>query len=488
MSVFKKLAGQTAIYGLPTIVGRLLSYFLVPLFTYSFKNPSVFGIHPLYYSYISFLNIIFTYGMETALFNFSINEPDKKKVYSTAFISVLMSTIVLCIPVLFFSGAIGSAISQEHPFASYFVVWSILIVATDAIAAVPYAKLREEKRPGRFALIRSVNIVVNIALSVFFIGFCQSYYTEYSWIASFYNPSIGIGYAFIANLIANAVTVLMFLPHLSRISFVFDKALWKRMIAYALPLLLVGLAGIANENLDRILLKWLLPKETAMKEIGIYSACYKIAVIMTVFTQAFRYAAEPFFFSHSKQQDARKTYADVMKYFVIICLIIFLGTTLNIDWIKYFVHKNFWEGVKVVPILLLANLCLGVVFNLSIWYKLTNKTSMGAYVTVVGALITVVLNLLWIPSVGYFGGYMGCAWATFICYFIMVLVSYRIGQKHYPIDYPIRVIGAYTLVALAIFAFSAWMHPSLIINNLLLLLFIGGAFWMEKKSWQKNNS
>lgn len=494
MSSIKKLAGQTAIYGISTIVGRLLNYFLVPLYTYKFRDPKDFGINTEFYAYVSFLNIILTYGMETALFNFSVREENKNRVYSTALISLLSTTFVFLISALFFTDNIAEA--MQYPDNGNYVIWVVLIIAFDAIAAIPFAKLREMGKAKRFATLKAVNIFINIALNLFFIGFCKDAYenTNSSWhkfATIFYNPAIGIGYVFLANMIANLVVAIMLIPEFFMVKFDFDFSLWKRMLKYALPLLIVGLAGMVNETMDRILLKYLLHKthdmEYTLRQVGIYGACYKISILMTVLIQAFRYAAEPFFFSQSQNVDAKEMYSKVMSYFVLICSFVFLLTTANLPWIQLiFLSDDYREGVNVVPILLLANLFLGVYFNLSFWYKLTNKTYWGAYLTVFGALLTLVLNYLWIPVISY----MGSAWATLICYASMAIASFIIGRKHYPVNYDFKRILGYLGLSLVLY-FVSVLPPfhsgmvSVIFGNILVGVFILVALFFEKDSLKK---
>lgn len=488
-SPLKRLAGQTAVYGMSTILGRLLNYALVPFYTYIFGKPSDFGLNTEFYAYISFLNILFTYGMETALFNFSTTEQNKNLVYGTALRSLLVSTVLLSVPVMLL--AAPAADMLRYPGHSDFVIWGILIVATDAITAIPFAKLREENKAKRFALIKLANIFVNLLINFFFIGLCK-YAQEHpdqqslSFFGSLYDPKIGIGYAFLANLIANLVSILLLAPQLARVRDGFDFTLWKRMMRYALPLLVVGFAGMTNETLDRILLKYLLPAGAGETQVGIYGACYKISILMTIFIQAFRYAAEPFFFSKRQDQDAKDLYAKVMNYFVVFCLAIFLGTTMNLSWIQYFVGREYRQGLPVVPILLLANLFLGMYFNLSIWYKLTGRTRFGMWLTLFGAVITLLLNFIWIPSQSaHFGGYMGSAWATLICYATMMALSYIFGQRYYPVNYDLVRVLAYLALALGLYFTASLVTFSsgtvqLLFNNALLLFYIAIVVFIEK--------
>ncbi len=495
-SPLKKLAGQTAMYGLPTIGGRMLNYALVPFFTYIFGKPADFGLNVEFFAYISFLNILFTYGMETALFNFSIAESDKNMVYSTTLRSLVISTFALSIPFVFFSNDLANLL--RYPGHADFIWWAILIVGTDAIAAIPFAKLRQENKARRFATIKMINISLNVILNLFFIGACKYYFEKdpSSILGKLYNPEIGIGYAFIAQLAANLFSLILLSPELSRIRYGFDFPMWKRMMNYSLPLLIVGFGGMVNETMDRILIKYLLPQNIAETQVGIYGACYKISILMTLFVMAFRYAAEPFFFARQKDKDAHLLYGKVMTYFVIFCLIIFLGTTMNISWIKYFVGKEYRSGLPVVPILLLANLFLGMYFNLSIWYKLTGRTKFGMWITLVGAAITLILNFLWIPSSNiYVGGFMGSAWATLICYSSMMVISYFIGQKYYHVDYDVARILGYLGFAIALFFIGTFINTNsilldLLLKNTLLLVYLVVIMFVEKplKMMRKSSS
>jgi O-antigen/teichoic acid export membrane protein len=485
LNPLKKLASQTAIYGLPTIVGRLLSYLLTPLFTYNY-SPSEFGVVTSAYAYVSFLLVFLTYGMETALFKFSQSENDKQKVYTTALISVFFSSVSFIILASAFSHSISESIRfTGHP---EYVTWFAIIIATDALTSIPFAKLREQNRARRFALIKTINIITYIGLNVFFILFCKSVYeadeSPYKgFVDAVYNPEIGVGYIFISNLIASIVTLLLLTPEILKLQYIFDAALWKRMMYYAFPLLIAGLAGMVNETLDRVLLTHLLPSEEAMHQTGIYGACYKVSIIMTIFIQTFRFAAEPFFFSHSKEKDAKKTYADIMKYFVIICAVIFIGTMVNISWIQYFVGEDFRVGMRVVPILLLANLFLGIFINQSIWYKLSGQTHYGAFLTIFGAIITISLNIFWIPLFGY----MGCAWATLICYACMMVASYFMGNKHYPVNYDLKRILGYLCLSVTLYALSVFINTGvtsidLIIGNGMLIGFMVIVWVLEKNN------
>jgi len=357
----------------------------------------------------------------------------------------------------------------------------------DAISAIPFARLRAEHKAFRFASIKVIEIAITILLSLFFIIYCPRLYAEQgsSWIEAIYDPTIGIGYIFIANLLASIVKFLLLSPQLKGWAWGFDRPLFVRMIRYSAPMVVIGFAGIINEMLDRALLKYLLPYDfqTNMKMLGIYSACYKLSILMTLFIQAFRYAAEPFFFAYADKSDARSVYAKVLKFFVIFCVFIFLLVTLFIDFFKYFLGDEFRAGLEVVPILLLANLCLGVYVNLSIWYKLTDRTLMGASVSLLGAILTIGLNIAWIPI----WGYVGSAWATLVCYAAMAIVSYGLGQYYYPVTYPVKRILAYIGLGLMLYIAKVQLPmnfevPSWVLSIELLSLYLLVVLFVERKS------
>lgn len=485
MNPLKKLAGQTAIYGLSTIAGRLLNYLLVPLYTYNF-SASEYGVSTEMYAYCSFLLIVLTYGMETALLNFSASESNKDNVYSTALISVITSSFFFFVLGYFLRHPIAGLIRYpQHP---EYITWFALILGFDAVGGIVFVRLREQNKAKRFAFVKIINILANTGFNVFFIVVCSKIYQNpnsalHPFIEKIYDPEIGIGYAFISNVISSILTVFLLLPEIREVRLSFDRELWKRMIIYAFPLLIAGLAGMTNETMDRIMLKYLLPADTAITQVGIYGACYKISIIMTMFVQTFRFAAEPFFFSQAREKNAGKLYADVMKYFMIICSIIFLGTMANISWIQYFVGAEYRVGIHVVPILLLANMCLGATANLGIWYKLTGKTRYGAYLTLFGAAITLALNFYWIPRIGY----TGSAWATLICYASMMIVSYLAGNKHYPVNYDLKRILGYLALSLVLYFLGIFIdldsvNLKLAINNLLWIFFISIVFALERKN------
>ena len=490
MSSIRKLASQTAIYGLSSIVGRFLNYLLVPLYTYKFA-PEAYGIVTELYAYAAFLFVIFTYGMETAFFRYFEKENRNAKVYSTALLSILISSTLLFFTVLLLSGPIASAL--KYPQHSDFIIWIGLITALDAITSIPFARLRALDKALKFVSIKLVNIGLNIGFNLFFLLLLPHLVEEYSgsfignWADQLYNPEFGIGYIFISNLIASGATLLLLSPQIIKVNLKFDRDLWRFMLHYALPLVLVGFAGIINETLDRILLKFFLPYDanTNQAMIGIYGACYKLSLLMTLFIQAYRYAAEPFFFSMASKENSKSVYASTLRYFVIVGACIFLGIMLFIDIIKYFIGPEYHEGLVIVPILLMANLFLGIYYTLSIWYKLSDRTKLGAVISVGGALITILLNILLIPRIGY----LGSAWATLACYGSMSLASYFFGQRYYPVNYNIPKVSFYIIFSLVIYLISFYLiapntseHSAVkyALNILLFICFLAVVFFMEK--------
>ncbi|MCC9136349.1 polysaccharide biosynthesis C-terminal domain-containing protein [Pontibacter silvestris] len=464
MSIAKKLVGQTAAYGLSSIIGRALNYLLVPIYTDVFL-PEEYGVVSYLYAFVGFFNILYTYGMETAFFRFA-NKPeaDKALLYNQVLSLIMCTSVLFSGIIILASGAIAGYIG--YPEQQEYIVWLAIVLAIDAIVAIPFAWLRLQNKPIKFASIKLTNIVLTVAANVFFLVLCRNIYEGNllpelrPFISKIYDPDFGVGYIFLINLIANALQIPMLWREFSSFSFKLNKELLRPMLTYAYPLLFMGLAGMVNELIDRVLLEQWLPESfypgmSNMAAVGIYSACYKLSIFMTLTIQAFRYAAEPFFFSQASDKNSPKAFALVMKWFVIACAFIFLFISANLeDFALLLRSSQYREGIMVVPILLLANLFLGVYYNLSVWFKLTDKTRFGTYISFGGAAITIIGNLLLIPVLGY----MGAAIATFICYFSMALVSYFIGNRHYPIPYPVKTIAGYILLAMAL-AYVALYFP-----------------------------
>jgi O-antigen/teichoic acid export membrane protein len=442
----KKLAGQTMWYGLSSIFARFLNYLLTPYLTY-YLTAANYGEMSLVYSAIPFMNVVFTYGMETAYFRFSNKGVDERTVFNTAGLSLMFSTLFLTAIILFFRDPLAELLKVDaHP---QFITWTAWIIALDTLSTLPFAKLRNDGRPRKYAFIRVAGIVVNIAFTVFFYTLLPKIAAENpgSFLASWYDPNMGAGYVILANLIQSALTLLLLAPEFFSIRFEWDKKLWRELMTYSLPLMIAGFGGMINETFDRLMLGWWAPVATeteAKVQVGIYSACYKLSILITLFIQAFRMGAEPFFFQQAKGEDGPKTYARVMNYFVITICLMFLVVALYLDVWKHFItNPVMWQGLKVVPILLVANMCLGVYYNLSIWYKLSQNTRAGATITFIGAGITLLINALFIP---YFG-YLACAWATLACYGSMMLISYFWGQKVYPVPYATgKLLGFFGLM------------------------------------------
>ena len=487
----KKLAGQTAIYGGTTVLSRLLNYLLVPLHTYLFSNAADYGVVGELYAWTSLFIVILTYGMETAFFKFSQDDSIKERVYSTVVASLLCTSTLFIVLCSIFAQPIADWL--RYPTHPEYVRWFAVIIGVDALTSIFFAHLRFLNKPLRFAAVKITNILVNVLLNLFFLLLCPFLLRldpEMGFIKAIYNPEIGVGYIFIANLVASVVTLLMLFPGIFRQKFVFDWQLWKKMFRYAFPLLILGLAGIVNETMDRVLIKRLSLAADPQASVGIYSACYKISIMMTIFIQAFKYAAEPFFFRKAKDKDAKDTYAEVMTAFVLVCSIIFVGIMLYIDIVQYFVGETYRVGLPIVPILLMANLFLGIFYNLSIWYKLTGQTKFGAYIALFGAAITLVLNWLLIPRFDY----MGAAWTTFACYLSMMVVSYLLGQKYYHVNYNLKRILFYLFFAVAVYGLSYGiihffsiesMPLRLVVNSVILIVYLGVLAWMNREEIRK---
>ncbi len=467
MSNIKKLAGQTLWYGVPTIATRFLGYIL-NLFLFWIYKPADTAVITQVYAVIPFLNILFTYGLETSYFRF-VQDHDKQKVYNTLFSSIIITTIIFTVILYMNAPAVASFIDfADHP---EYIRWVAWIMFFDTLSIIPFARLRQEGRPRRYAFIKVFSIFVNIALVIFFIGFCPKWYQQdpTNPLLFLYDPSIGIGYYIIANIVASMATLLLLSKEVAMLRFAFNTDLWKQVMKYSYPLIIVGMGGMVNEMLSRLVYTRVLdlPKEVEEHQLGVFGANYKIAVLVTIFIQVFKMGAEPFFFNQSKEANAPRTYARVMKFFVIACCVIWLAIVVTLPVVKFLFYgknaKSYSEGLSIIPILAMGNVFLGIYYNLSVWYKLTNRNLTGAWITMAGAVITLLLNIWWIPLFGY----NGSAWATFICYAFMMVVSYRLGQRYYPIPYVTKKLIAY-----------------LVIVSLLYLIYLGFAHFVVAIWWQ----
>lgn len=485
----KKLAQQTAIYGVSSILARFLNYALVPIQTRVF-HPAEFGVVTQFYAYTAFLFILFTYGMETAFFRYANLKEDKKQVYDTGMASLLFTSLLFSLTLIAFRNPIADAM-QFYGHTEYVTLLAV-IMALDAIVTIPFAYLRQENRPIRFATFKVLNISVNFGLNIFFFIICplilksNSLAVLHGFVSEIYHRDVL--YIFIANLIASAATVLVMWRYFFIRNWNISINLSKEMLRYSWPLIIVGLAGMGNELLSRILLtrRWNGSFHDALNALGIFGACYKMALLMTLFVQAYRMAAEPFFFGESKKANPQITYARTMNFFSIFCCFIFLLVTLNMDLFKViFMSPEYFEGVRVVPILLVAQFFLGVYYNLTIWYKLTDKNFAGSLIAVGGVIITFILNWIWIPVYGYYGS----SWVTLICYGLMMIVSYFLGQTYYPVPYDLRRFFLYLAIAVAIFLLQSQIIVMLpeslwfmkyFTAALLMAMFLGVVYVIER--------
>jgi len=486
LSSIKKLAGQTMWYGLSSIAARFISYLLTPYLTLKLTD-AAYGEQAIVYAFIPFLNVIVTHGMETAYFRFGSKE-NEEKIYHTSSFSMIIVTALVVSCLLIWGAPIASLLQISlHPEYIKLVAW---VVALDALTTIPFSKLRLEGRPKKYAFIKVGGILINIIATYAFISILPEYANAHkgSFIAGWYVEGFEVGYILIANILQNVFVLVLLQKEIRALRFNIDYKLWRQMMLYALPLILVGFGGMINETMDRIMLGWWAnggSPEANKALVGTYSACYKLAILITISIQAFRMGAEPFFFKQAASDNAQKTYARVMKFFVITLCIMFLGVVLYIDIWKLFIRNpNMYAGLKVVPILLIANMFLGVYYNLSIWYKLSNKTMAGAWITLLGAVITIGINFLLIPRYGY----MASAWATFFCYGTMMIVSYKWGQKVYFIPYATKKLIAYFVITLLLYSinlFILWVSSNKAFNylfaSILLLGFIGFVIKIEKK-------
>jgi O-antigen/teichoic acid export membrane protein len=493
LSGIKKLAGQTLWYGIPTIASRFLGYLMNLSLPLIFAQPSKTADLTQVYAIIPFLNVLFTYGLETAYFRFS-RDIDQKRLYNTLSVSLIGSTIFFTAILWIFKNDIARwANLERHP---EYISWMALIIFFDAISTLAFARLRQENRPKRYAFARIAGVVMNILVVVLFLAIIPKYVKDNpnTFLGTFYNKNIGIGYYLIGNLAGSFVTFIILRKEFFQIRFEFDPILWKKVMHYAYPLVIVGMGGMVNDMLSRLIYQHVvdLPEEQAKHELGIFGNIYRLAVLITIMIQAFRMAAEPFFFSQSKEENAPRTYARIMKFFVIACCFMFLCISLYIDvfgWFFEAIDKPKWvEGLGIVPLLALGNVFLGIYYNLSIWYKLTHKNMTGALITIGGAIITIGLNMLLIPRYHYFGA----AIATFACYLFMMVVSYWLGQKHYPVPYARKKLIAYIVLVVLMYGVhwgfvqlweNRWFNVGL--ATLLLAMFSVFVMKIERKEIQK---
>ena len=456
----------------------MLSFLLVPLYTTKGVLSSVaeYGKVSIIFSYFVIFNVILAYGMETAFFRFFNKEEDKDKVIGTSTISLIVTSFGFFVLALLFQNQIAQFIDIDVKYINL-VIWILLF---DALVIIPFAWLRAKQRPMRYAVIKILNVVINLGLNLFFFLALKDLASNGSVFESIYRPNFEISYIFIANLIASAVTLVLMFRFYTKIKYVFNSVLWKTMFRYAFPILIAGIAFSINETFDRILLKELLPDNVADTQIGMYSACYKIALFMTLFATAYRLGIEPFFFSHAKTVDPQKNYARILEFFVAFGSVVLLSVVVFADVLNPYIVRDeaYWEAMWVVPIILIANFCLGIYHNLSVWYKITDRTKFGAYISVFGAIVTLAINIMFIKTYGY----KASAIATLIAYATMMLLSYYFGRKYYPIPYNLKKIALYLVLSIGLSVLSFYeFRENYIIGVTMLILFLGFIFLSEKK-------
>jgi O-antigen/teichoic acid export membrane protein len=456
----------------------MLSFLLVPLYTSSqvLPNPAEYGKVSVIFSYFVLFNVILAYGMETAFFRFFNKEDDKEKVVGTASLSLIVSSFVFFCLALFFQKQISDIIGIDVTYVNL-VIWILLL---DALVIIPFAWLRANEKPMKYAIIKLGNVLVNIGLNLFFLLLLADLSLNQGLFKSIYRADNQVNYIFIANLIASASTLIFFLSFYIKLKYRFNKALWKQMMIYAIPVLIAGVAFSINETFDRILLKELLPPDIAETQIGMYSACYKLAVFMTLFATAYRLGIEPYFFSHANSENPQKHYASILEFFVAAGSVILLTVIVFADLLKPIIIRSeaYWEAMWIVPVVLLANFCLGIYHNLSVWYKITDRTKFGAYISVFGALITLIINLAFIRAYGY----KASAVATLVAYASMMLLSYIFGRRYYPIPYNLQKIGLYLFVSIGLSSLSFYRYRGeYIIGITMLVVFLTLVIILEKK-------
>lgn len=456
----------------------MLSFLLVPLYTTKGVLNSVaeYGKVSLIYSWFVIFNVILAYGMETAFFRFFHKEDDKRTVVGTASISLIITSLAFFILALIFKNQIAHFTDIKVEYINL-VIWILLL---DALVIIPFAWLRANEKPMRYAIIKIFNVLISLGLNIFFLLWLKDIATNGNVFSLVYKPDFEVNYIFISNLVASAVTLLLMAPFYTKIKYVFDSGLWKRMLRYAFPVLIAGIAFSINETFDRILLDRLLPENIAETQIGMYSACYKLALFMTLFATAYRLGIEPFFFSHAKSENPQKNYAKILEFFVAFGSVIFLSVVVFADLLKPIIIRSepYWEAMWIVPIILLANFCLGIYHNLSVWYKITDRTKFGAYISVFGALVTLLLNIWLIPKIGF----KGSAIATLSAYGSMMILSYYFGRKYYPIPYNLKKIVSYLLISTLFSVVSFYyFRENYIVGISMLVVFLAIVFLSEKK-------
>ncbi|MEJ2583935.1 MAG: polysaccharide biosynthesis C-terminal domain-containing protein [Robiginitalea sp.] len=477
MKLFRKLFKQTFIYGLATVLPRMLSFLLLPLYS-SVMPPGLYGEVSLVFVWFAIFNVILAYGMETAFFRFYTREKVPEKVLSTSLISIASSTLIFLLASLLFREEISGLLNIDIRYIGYFIA----ILCLDALVIIPFARLRATERPAAYAIVKIANICVNLGFNLFFLLVLPKLAASGSegfWQA-IYRPDFEVSYILISNVIASGITLLILSGNYIRLRLEFDRTLLRRMLYYSIPVMLAGIAFTINEVFDKYLLTELLPEDIAKTEMGKYAACYRLAMFMTLFATAFRLGIEPFFFSHASSENPKKAYAEITNYFVVLGSVILLGVVVFADVLKFLFVRDeaYWEAMEIVPIVLLASFFLGIYHNLSVWYKVTDRTRFGAVISLVGAVITIAINYFFIPRYSYFAS----AWATLAAYGSMMLLSYFLGRKYYPVPYNLRKIFFYLGLSVLFSALSFYVfNRNLYLGLLLLLVFLALLYRMEKE-------
>ena len=481
MGILKTLYKQTFIYGLATVVPKMLSFLLVRLHTDKavLENVADYGDVSLIFAYFVLFNVLLAYGMETAFFRFLNSEQKKKSVLSTSAISLVLTSILVLVIGYFFR----DQVSRITHIDTDYIVLVLWILFFDALVIIPFAYLRAMGKPIKYTVLKLLNVVLNLGLNIVLLLFLKSWAESSTFWTTFYRPNFEVHYIFIANLVASGVTFLTLISFYFKLNYNFDAKLWKQMLRYAFPVLIAGIAFSINETFDRILLERLLPDNLAKDAIGTYSACYKLALFMMLFATAYRLGIEPFFFSNAKAKDAKANYAKILEFFVIFGALILLTVVVFVDILKLILIPNeaYWEAMTVVPILLLAYLFLGVYHNLSVWYKITDRTKFGAYISIFGALITLLINTIFIPKFGY----MASAIATLFAYTAMALTSYILGKKYYSIPYNLKKMGLYLALSIILSALSFYLFREQYFVGILFILILMAAIWVKEKTFLK---
>jgi O-antigen/teichoic acid export membrane protein len=477
LSALKSLFKQTFIYGLATVLPRMLTFLLTPLYT-EVMAVGIYGKVSIIFSWFAIFNVILAYGMETAFFRFFNKENHKDKVIGTATLSIIFTSLAIFILAFLFKNQIAKVTDIQTQHIS-FVIWVLLL---DALVIIPFAWLRAKAKPIKYAVIKITNVAINIGLNLFFFLLLAGLAKQNQVFASIYKPDFEISYVLIANLVASAITLILMLSFYSKIKYIFDYKLWRHMLRYAIPVLIAGLAYTTIETFNRILLdSSLSTAENPEDEVGMFSACYKLALFMTLFATAFRLGIEPYFFSHAKSENPQKNYARILEYFVVFGSVILLSVVVFSDFIKVIIIRDegFWEAMWIVPIILIASFCLGIYHNLSVWYKITDRTKFGAYISVIGAIITLILNIWLIPIISY----KGSAIATLAAYASMMLLSYFYGRKYYPIPYNLKKIGLYLGSSILLSAISFYQfRANYVVGITLLIVFLGIVYYAERNT------